>query len=702
MIMAKDQPVSMIEGNTDTAQADVSLTGFKPTQFKGRMIFNDAIEIDTSARLPKYSNPFINAYAAKSIGADERDYIAYVCEPQFTPRNRVGPAYAAIDNPSLLRLIGSGIGKIPDQHLNRFVFIYENALGNPIVESDQGLALGMKSDRVMEKVVRPLIGVLKDLRDNDIVHGGIRASNLFDGGKENWDRVVLGEGLSLPPSMAQPAIYEPIDRALAQPTGRGLGTNQDDLYSLGVTLAMLLRSKDPMKNKSEAEITQNKMQYGSYATLLGSDDHFTGAIVELLRGLLYDDRHQRWTLDEVLTWLDGRRLSPKQASKKLRAARPLEFNGKSYSFPAALARDLFAKPAEAVGLIESGDLYQWIKRSLDDEQMLMRFESAVKSAEEQGRNASYWDRLLSRMAIALDPEGPIRYKSLSLTGEGIATALAESFVSGKDLGTHIEIFTGSLLSFWMTTLTELNHDMANFVTRFDAARNYIKQPGMGFGLERVLYFLNPDVHCLSPVVARYYARSPEEFLMACEDLAADEANRPQRLMDRHAIAFLAVKDRKVAEPFLYELQSNEPYRYSLGTLQCLASIQRYYRMPPLRNVTQWMADFVEPVFARFHDRDIRRDLRKRVAEVRDKGDLSKLLVILDDAEMLRNDLLNFRRAMQMYRQLTAERDSLSMRVKERFYGRREGRETAVVVAGVVAAFLMFGIIVMYLNGARIL
>jgi serine/threonine protein kinase len=704
--MAKDKKVEIPEPAPpaqDVTTTDVPGTVYKSTLPKGRMMFGEAIEIDTNERIPKYSNMYVSAYPAKSLGTDGRDFIAYVCEPQYTPRNRLGPAYAAVANPSLLHLIGSGIGKMPDHGINRFVFIYENALGKPIVETDQYLAVGMKSERVMEKIVTPMISVLKDLRDHDIVHGAIRATNMFDGGKEHYDHVVLGEGLSLPPSMSQPMIYEPVDRALAQPTGRGLGTNQDDLYSLGVTIAMLLRSKDPMKGKTDAEIIQNKMQYGTYSTLLGSDEHISSAMLELLRGLLHDDRNARWTLDEVLTWMDGRRLSPKQSAKKLRAARPMEFNGKTYSFPSALARDLFQRPSEAVQLIESGDLYQWIKRSLDDEMMLNRFDAAVSSAEEAGRGNGYWDRLLSRIVICLDPDGPIRYKNVSLTGEGISTALAEAFVTNQNLPIYAELFSGTLLSYWMTTLTDLNYDMAGFVTRFEPSRNYIKQPGPGFGLERVLYYLNPDVHCLSPAVSRYYARSPEEFLNACEEMAADPARRPARLMDRHSIAFLCVKDRKVAEPYLYDLASNEPYRYALGTLQCLAAIQKYYRIPMLKNLTQWMSEFIEPVFARFHDRDVRRDLRKKVNEVRDKGDLNKLLAVLDNAELLRSDLTNFRYAMRHYRALVAEREDLTMRVNDsKFYGRREGRETAVIVAGLIATVLMAGIVILYLNGARIL
>lgn len=691
----------MIEGS-DAASTDVQTGIFKATPLKGKMLFGDSVEIDLSSRFPKYSNMFVGAYAAKSLGNDPRDFIAYVCEPQFTPRNRLGPAYASIANPALLRLIGSGTGRIPDQGINRFVFIYENNLGKPLADTDVGLTLSLKSEKVMEKVVTPLVGALKDLRDNDIVHGAIRMTNIFDGGQDNYEHIMLGDCLSLPPSMAQPVIYEPVDRAMAQMTGRGAGTSQDDLYSLGVVLALMLRTRDPMKGKPDAEIIQSKMQYGTYATLLSSDDHFSGAIVELLRGLLHDDRRQRWTLDEVLTWMDGRRLSPKQSTKKLRAARPISFNGKSYSYAASLARDMFTRTQEAVQLIESGELEQWIKRSLDDELMINRYQGALRSAEDQGRGAHYWDRLISRMAICLDPDGPIRYKNLSFTGEGIATALAEAFVTNKDLPVYTEIFMGSLLSYWMTTLTDLNVDMASFVSRFDACRNFMRQTGPGFGLERVLYFLNPDVHCLSPLVSRFYARTPEEFLLACEEIAGT-SHRPARLMDRHSIAFLCVKDRKVAEPYLYDLASNEPYRYTLGTLQCLASIQRFYKMPMLKNLTQWMADYVEPVYERFHDRDVRRDLHKKVTEVRDKGDLSRILTVLDNADLLRNDLLNFRRAMRDYRTLIIERDDLNIRVKDsKFYGRREGRETSVVISGLIATLLIVGVIILYFNGARIL
>lgn len=691
-------PSDLIEGASDT-----NVSNFRISPLRGRMLFGDSIEIDLSKSHPAYGNQFIGAYAAKSLASDGREFIAYVCEPQFTPRNRFGPSYASISNPSLLRLIGSGIGRIVDQHTNRFVFIYENALGKPLSDTDTGLALGMKPERVMDRVVAPLIGVLKDLRDNDLVHGSIRVTNLFDGGKENFEHVVLGECLALPPSMAQPVIYESVDRGMAQPTGRGIGTNLDDLYSLGVTIALLVRTRDPMKSKSDAEIIQNKLQYGSFATILSQDEHLPGGLVELIRGLLQDDRRQRWSLDDVLQWQEGRRVSPKQATKKLRAARPLSFINKTYSVPASLARDMFIRPSDAIQLIESGEIQQWIKRSLDDEQMLIRFDMAIRSAEDQGKGPAYFDRLVARMGLCLDPEGPVRFKHLSMTGEGLATALAEAFATGKDLGLYAEIFNGSLLSYWLTVLTDLNYDVAPLVSRFDACRSFMRQQGPGYGLERVLYYINADAHCMSPVVSRYYCRTPEEFLMALDAMAVDKAGRPAVIMDRHSIAFLCAKDRKVAEPYLYDLGSREHFRYALGTLQCLAAIQRYAKIPAVRHLSDWMADYIEPVFDRFHDRDVRRDLRKKVAEVRDKGDLPRLLSILDNADLLRNDLVNFRRAMRDYRQLVMEYNDLGTRAADmRVYGKREGREISVIVSGIIATLMLVGIILLYLNGARIL
>ncbi|NJL26335.1 MAG: hypothetical protein HC902_15080, partial [Calothrix sp. SM1_5_4] len=113
-----------------------------------------------------------------------------------------------------------------------------------------------------------------------------------------------------------------------------------------------------------------------------------------------------------------------------------------------------------------------------------------------------------------DPEGPVRYKHISVTGEGIATALAEAFVANKDISLYAEMLVGNHLSFWLSVLAEFSYDVAPLMTRFEACRGHMRQQGPGFGLERVCISVNPDTPCLSPIVSRFYCRTPEEFLLA--------------------------------------------------------------------------------------------------------------------------------------------------------------------------------------------
>lgn len=674
----------------------------KAAALTGVLNLNDAFEIDLSKRIPWYSNVYVGAYAAKSNGADQREFIAYVCDSAYTPRARTAATYVAVSSPSLARLIASGTANLVGKGTQKYVFVYENTLGKPIADTDMGLTMGMKSERVMEKFVVPLVAVLKDFRDRDFVHGAIRPTNLFDGGKENYDIAILGDCLSIPASMAQPAIFEPIDRGLAQPSGRGVGVNADDLYSFGVTLACILRSRDPMKGKSEADIQASKIQNGSYATFLSPDDHFTGSIVELLRGLLIDDRRQRWTMDDVLVWRDGRRLSPKQSVKKPKASRSLTFNGKPFTYPALLAKEFFARPTEVPSLIESGELEQWIKRSVQDEVMLIRYERALASAEDGGRGAHYIDRLIGRVSMAIDPEGPIRHKSISVTSEGFGTAIAEAYMLKRDLQPYHEMLSGAFMSFWLNMMTDLNYDVSAFLTRFDSCRNFLKQNGPGFGLERVLYFLNTETACLSPILSNYSVRSPEEFLYALDDMAAKTEGRPERIFDRHILAFLSARDRKVAEPYLFDISSTEPHRHALGAIQCLAAIQRYNKIPPLKNLSAWMVSYIEPLFERFHDSVTKKDLRKKVAELRDKGDLGKIMMVINNPDLQASDMAQFRWAMREYRMLVAEQSNIALKLTQKEFGKREGQEISVVVSGVIATLIIVGVVLVYMTGASFL
>ena len=118
---------------------------------------------------------------------------------------------------------------------------------------------------------------------------------------------------------------------------------------------------------------------------------------------MHDDDAQRWTIDDVLVWMEGRRLQPKQATKNRKAARPLIYCEQKYFYPSFLAMDLDINPEETQRLIESVELEQWLARSLEDEEALESLQIGLKSARERGTGAGYGDRLVANVSSALDP-----------------------------------------------------------------------------------------------------------------------------------------------------------------------------------------------------------------------------------------------------------------------------------------------------------
>lgn len=666
----------------------------------GSVAFDEDIEIRVDKRLPEYDVGPVKAYAARGSGKKSGEYIAIVCEKDIMPRSRAFPVYAKIINPALARLVTAGVVYWPSAGEQKLVLLYENTLGKPLLKVGEKAALDWRQEDVLETILPSMVSVLIDFRDKDFVHGNIRPTNMFDGGTASGGRVVLGECLSTPPSFAQPVLYETIERGMADPIARGLGTHADDMYAFGVSLAVILRGSDPMEGLDSIKIIRQKIEIGSYAAITGKD-RFTGAILELLRGLLYDDPMQRWTIDDVQAWLDGQRLSPKQAAKKLRASRPLVFNGKKFFTPHQLAMDLGEDVSAAVTLIEEGTLEQWLERSLEDKLAIERMEKAVASAGEGGRGPGYWERLACYLSMALDPEAPLRYKGLSLRPDGIGAALARAIVARQEIQPYAELISQNVILSWLDGQENVGIDIGGMIGKFDSCRSYLKQTAIGYGLERCLYTICPESHCLSEKLRPYYVRSPEDLMYAFEDMIS-RGDAPAAFFDRHICAFLSVKDSKTINSYLPDLNADEPYRKALGTLKALANIQQRSKMGNFPHIARHMASFLTPLYLRYHDRELRENFREKIDRTKEVGDLAKMSAFFENTEIIKKDHSAFRRAMMDYYQISREKKKLEHKMsREGQFGRGTGRQIAALFSSAVAGLVIVGFMLTHFAGLKI-
>ncbi len=655
------------------------------------------IEILCSGPLPEYDSGPVKAYQARSAGRGSGEYFALVCERHAMPRVFAISPYKNFSNAMLVPLVTSGVAFWPPAKEERYVFIYKNVLGKRIHKPGMPESLGWRQETVMESIVKPMAQILRELRDAGFVHGAIRPSNMFtDSTTGKAPQVVLGDCLSLPPSYLQPVLYEPIERSMAQVSGRGDGVLQSDLYSWGVTLAVFLRAHDPMQGMSDDEIIKEKLEFGSYAAITGKD-RFKGSILELLRGLLHDDQKERWTIDEVTTWLDGRRLSPKQSQKHKKAARPLTFNANKYFYAPLLAMDLERNLPDILRLVDEGDMDQWMERSLEDEELTERVATQIKMSKEKGTGPGYEDRLASNLSVALDPMAPIRYKGLHLMGDGIGSAMVEAFCRKTDLQIFVDLFTQGFAFTWLTSSKNLMLDTGTLIARFDQCRNYIRHGKPGYGLERCIYTLSIECPCLSEKIKAYYVQSPEEMIVAFEDLCR-KGNAPAMFLDRHSMAFLSAKEPKVIDPYLMDLSSTEDHRRVMGNLKCLASIQKRFDMDNFPGIAKVFVEALPVVYARFHDRDVRAKLETTVKKFAAEGDLVKMEAVLGNTEISNHDYIFFRKAMAEYSDLTKEYNNLLLRLDDKgVFGKSTGKEFAAIVSSGIAAIVILALGLMFMS-----
>lgn len=678
--------------SSESAAGDggVSSPDKKRQHTEGRVsLFNDTIEVFLNKRLPHFDQGPVLAYGAvrKQEEAFEGRY-ALVCAPDLLPRMRAIPGFANLVNPSLPKILASGVVFWEPTHEERYVFVYESATSIPLMRSLDEEFPHWKLDKLTAKIIQPLMGALMDFRDRDLYHGNIRPTNMFT--NRVGDQIMIGECLSTPPSYAQPVLFEPIFRAMANPVARGPGRLSDDLYAFGVSLALLVRTKNHMIGFSDEEVIKQKIKVGTYTALLEAE-RFPAPLVELLRGLLIDDADQRWGIEEMQGWLDGQRLSPKQSVRSVKASRPLDFNGKEYFWPAILAMDLPYNAAEAVQMVATKHLEQWVERSLEDKMTKARLELITDvpdmSTNTQGSGSSI--RCLSKASMALDPSAPMRYQGLVFAPDGFSMLLYQYMAKGYDLSPLVNIIAHKMVPFWIVMQGEGYTDSTSLSSRFDDCRLFLNQKAMGYGIERCVYFLAPDAPCMSAVLKRFYVRTPSDLLTALEKISS-RSDRPPLFIDRHIAAFLVIKERKLIEHCFLELNASELYLNVRGNIKVMAAIQAKEKIGPLPGLCHWALDLLEPVYQRYHDRELRQDIREKMEKLADEGALSKMAGILENQALRRDDFDSFRRAMKEYDTLRREKMALErdLEVPEKL-----GKQTGYGVAAIFSAILA-GIITM--------
>lgn len=177
---------------------------------------------------------------------------------------------------------------------------------------------------------------------------------------------------------------------------------------------------------------------------------------------------------------------------------------------------------------------------------------------------------------------------------------------------------------------------ATFLYHDPSLRKFEETEAIGYGIERCLYELNPDLTCLSPSLIHAAVLTPAEALLALEDVAA-QPTRPSFPVDRHLAAFLMSRWREMN--FLDMRDMGKPQRETknLATLRILAGIQTQFKLENLPNLCHWMAELCSPLITHYHNLKARAGVQEEMSKAMKTGQLAMLVQILENRQALTQD-----------------------------------------------------------------
>ncbi|HLJ21699.1 MAG TPA: hypothetical protein VKU84_15945, partial [Stellaceae bacterium] len=257
------------------------------------------------------------------------------------------------------------------------------------------------------------------------------------------------------------------------------------------------------------------------------------------------------------------------------------------------------------------------------------------------------ERMVSRVAIALDPAAPVRYKGFSATIDGFGAALAGAFRGQGSPSLVAETVLARLPVFWFSAQPGLRPEQVPILKTFERLRLHFEEQRLGEGAERALYETNPSLHCLWPLIESRYVVDPGDALGAIE---AELERRPSEdlQIDRHFAGFIAARFKLASNDWFDALASGEPAIRALGALRMLAKLQAFRGPRSARQVALRLSRQLAPVLQVFHNRARRQQLIEQLPTVAETGSLTDLLALVDSPAERQRDAFGFNSAVREY------------------------------------------------------
>ncbi len=638
----------------------------------------DRFQVYLDSPLKRFSSLTSKAYKAIDKEDPSNLLFALIPEEGINPRINISKKFMGKGLNGTLKLIAYSSEVVKSEGRSATFFIYKKPLGPALADIYKSLL----PRELPNNIIRPILTTLRLLEQQAISHRNIRVNNIYFADKEQTE-LVLGDCITSMPGASQPVVYETIERAMADKHGRGTGNASDDIYALGVMIVHILEGAQPLHGYSKYDLLKMKIEEGSYSSLSPAQIS-EPRLIDFLRGCLSDDASIRWTIEDAENWVESARVTPPQQEKTPRPTRPFEFNGKSFTNTRQIAEELGQNPGKVQELVD-GSIYHWVMKDLKDVESAVMISNII---DDPIRSSNVF-MFSSYMCMALDPYGPIRYKTLNIMIDSLGYTLSYYVINSLPLIDFSELILRNIAKDWLERqmlgpLTTLYGKLIQKLGKI------LRDKRIGGGIERCLYELAPGLNCLSPLLKDEYVTDIRGLLPALNRVAP-YVNQDERPLDKHITAFIIANlDSKDVLPHLESLRDVNVSYSTLGMLSLLATVQWRCKNKPVPHLSQWLGKHIKGAAEIYRNVDTRKKVLKRLEKLLKQGSLPDIYQEIGDKDRRRADDKAFKVAEDEYVLAMREDNLLVDDYQElHFHGHRIGEQVATV-AGII--FSIFGII----------
>ena len=567
------------------------------------------------------------------------------------------------------------------------MLLLQRPAGDPLMESMDAQIRPFDVPEIAKDLMMPMVALLSALGDQGLTHRGIRPTNLFQAGHDQ--PIVAGEFYSAPPGFNQPAIFEPIERAMCPPAGRGSGEIADDLFALGVTALFLVLGRNPVAELDDQVLLSKRAEMGSYAALTEQMKP-PGDLAPIIRSLMHDSPQDRWTVDDLRRWADLGVANQATPTIITQSERPFEFSGGYHYTKRQLALAFSQNWQEACDVAQTDAVERWTERSFNDRDLSQQIVECRRRSSGGPRTISD-DLLLARTIITLDPEGPLRWRGMNVMPDGLGAWTALVATDTDMAAAFTEMISSHLVEFWIEKQDRTGGATADGKADSTRLRAYLETPGPGSGIERCLYELNKGMACQSPhFVASNAVRIRD--LMAALDVAAKKG---EQKLDRHVAAFLGARYSGSIDNELADYANARGGEEALvAQLKIFAAVQFKHGPSELPNLAALFLGHIKILLAPYQNLALRKRLRSSAERIAATGKLPELLGVIRNRKTMKTDKKGYDHAKRNYsaleRQVHAQEASRAHATDRSVaLGRKAAAYLACMIGAAVVVIVMF-------------